>query len=166
MQYTCRLIIETLREPTLGAMHLAHTESVIEKCRRTQTALWVVSFSLFLPSPQRVIQSALHLVLMSRGSRFGEPHPHLPPLSFPNIAAFQPPVNPPRCGPLDPASLMSQQDIPGVSALSLIVLTLPSPTSSSTVRQPPHTHVPIHTTTYSTQTNTFELHWFKMGKKR
>lgn len=66
---------------------------------------------------------------------FGVPHPHRLLSRFPKPSPFQPP----RSGPHDLAALLSQQDIPGVSALSLIIsLTLPSPSSSPTVRQTPH----------------------------
>lgn len=122
MQYTCWLITETWWEPMLGAMHLAHTESMIEKCRRTLTALWVVSFSLSSSLRPRE-SSSLPFIWFSWVGAPCLVNPILisPLFWFPNIAAFQPPVNPPRSGPHDPASLMSQQDIPGVSALSLIV---------------------------------------------
>lgn len=152
MQYTCWPITKTFTSAST-TRHLAHTEPMIEKWRLDSDGF----MSPFLPPffllslPQRVIQSTLHLFFMSWASMFGAPHPHRLLSRFPKPSPFPSP----RSGPHDLAALLSQQDIPGVSALSLIIsLTLPSPSPSPAVRQTPHiyacacrrdTNTPIHT---------------------
>lgn len=139
MQYTCWPITKTFTSANT-TRHLAHTEPMIEKWRLDSDGF----MSPFLPPffslslPQRVIQSTLHLFLMNWASMFGVPHPHRLLSRFPKPSPFQSA----RSGPHDLAALLSQRDIPGVSALSLIISpTLPSPSFSPTVRQtdPPHT---------------------------
>lgn len=70
---------------------------------------------LFLWTPQRVVQAALHLVLMSWVLHVSV----VPPSLSLQSSRLNPPAT--RHGPPDPKALMSQQDVPRVTALSLIM---------------------------------------------
>ena len=122
MHYICCSMIETFMRTSSRSNASGAHWAMIERSRRPLTVLWApFLLLLFLSEPQRVVQSALHLVLMSWGYMFGVPPSPSPPLSSSPHPGFPTPTVPPRRAPPDPAPLMSQQDIPGVSGLSLII---------------------------------------------
>lgn len=158
MRYTCWLIIETLRELTLGAMHLAHAESMIEKCRRTLTALWVVSFSLSSSFRPRE-SSSLPFIWFSW---VGAPCLVNPILISPSFVSqhrsFPTPREPPKKWPPWPRFTHVPAGYPrGQRLVSHHLSPLPSPPPSSTVRQTATTPSCIHT--YNHIQRTYKYIW-------
>lgn len=113
---------------------------------------------LFLSEPQRVIQPALHLVLMSWFSMFGVPHRH-PLLSL--ITASQSTKTWP---PWPRSSQGPAGDPRGQHLVSHHLPVLPPPPSSSTVRRTPHTYARIHTYTKLIHKNT-NIQWFPSSQR-
>lgn len=139
MQYTCWPVAKTFTSANTGntasGTHWAND-------REMKVALWwlyepLSSPSFSSPSPQRVIQSALHLVLMSWASMFGGPHPHLLLSCFPKPPSW----TPKKWTPWPGSTLVSAGYPRGQCLVSHHLLTLPSPPSSPTVRQTAHTYV-------------------------
>lgn len=137
MQYTCWPIAKTFTSVNIGSTasgtHWAND-------REMKVALWWLyeplsspSFSLFAPES--------HPVCPSSGSHELGLHVWWTPSSSPALLFPQTPfLNPQEVGPHDPAPLWSQQDIPGVSALSLIIswLSLHLPLHQQSDRPPTH----------------------------
>lgn len=154
MLYTCWLKNETfMRANTSSNASGAHkaNDREMQAGSDSFTSSFLLAHSL--SEPQRVVVSALHLVLMSQGFMFGIPsslstlHPSL-----------QPPTAPLRHGPLDPAPLMCQQDIPGVSALSLIISWLLLHLHQTSDR-PPTWHSSPHKQTHLKGSNIVSILW-------
>lgn len=135
----------------LGAMHLACTAAVIERCRRTLTALWAPFFSLSSSQSPRESSSLPFIWFSWAGS------PCLVyPIVIPSSLSSQL-RKAPRRGPLDPAPLRAQQEIPGVSTLSLIIsrFSLRLPLHQLSDGPPTRTHAFTHTQNWYTKTQTF-----------
>ena len=82
-----------------GAVHLVHTEPMIERCRRTLTALRAPFFSLSSSRSPRESSSLPFIWFSWVGAPcFGVPRPH-PLLTLPHIPAFQTPTSTPMLCP-------------------------------------------------------------------
>lgn len=123
-------------------------------------ALWAPFFSFFLSLRPRE-SSSLPFIWFSW---VGPPCLVDPILISCSLVSPNPLFEPPRSGPHDPAPLWSQQDIPGVSALSLIIswLSLHLPLHQQSDRPP--THMCIQTC--DIQIDTYRALMYKAGEMK
>lgn len=145
-----------MRASTGSSASVTHC-AVIERCRRTLTALWAPLFSLSSSHSPREPFSLPFIWFSWAGapclvypvpSSFSSRHP-----SFP----APPPSATTRRGPLDPVPLTSQQDIPEVSPLSLIIALNLQSLFVNCQTDPPYVHASVHKHT-QIHKNTHKLH--------
>lgn len=153
MQYTCWLMIEPFIKASGKSIASGPHWAMIERCRRTLTALWVPLFSLFSSHSPRESSSLLFIWFSWAGAQyFGVPHSLLLLIPASYLSELPAPAPHPQdvallTLPLSCPSRTSQRSAPCLSS------TPRSPSTSLFIycqTDPPHKHKRTHSLTPKT----------------